>query len=58
MVVGSGAPHEVFKPMAEALDAPYISVENQGMTFKEQNEMIAKRVVELVLEKLKIEDRL
>ena len=50
MVVGSGAPHEVFKPMAEALDAPYISVENQGMTFKEQNEMIAKRVVELVLE--------
>ena len=38
LVVGIDAPHKVFKPIADSMNAPYCVVVNHDQTFKVQNE--------------------
>ena len=53
VVVGQLAPHHVFESVAQGLDAPYIVAEGtREVTFREENEGIAREVVRQALGKL------
>ena len=52
VVVGEEAPHHVFQPISQDKEAPYIvAADSQNVTFKLQNEAIAKTIVYRVLER-------
>ena len=51
-MVGQEAPHHVFQPISQDKEAPYIvAADSQNVTFKLQNEAIAKTIVYRVLDR-------